>query len=404
MNYPIFGSTVFAVSSSLKSLSDSNQRLTRFNFPRCKPLSLILFTVLSLPPYAVASDPHDEHGSSEEPLELTRQDASAADINIEHVEMQQVSSMLRLPGEVTVNSYQTVKVTPRIDSQVVARHVRLGESVSKGQPLVSLSSVDMADAQGILITADRERKRLETLGSDIATESRLLDAQVSQQKAYAKALAYGMTKDQIDTLVKDGNVSAATGQFDLLAPQAGTVIYDDFVVGELIEPGIVLFEITDESIVWVEAQATGGVTHQFSENPDVRVSLDGENWFPANLVQEHHRLEERTRTRSLRLEVPNPSEILHPGQFVQVAISKTESAEVLAVPREAIIMMQGTWVVFVFDDDHGFEPREVELIESSSEWIAIQSGLEVGQEIATSNVYYLKSLLLKSSMGEGHAH
>ena len=404
MKNPTLGEAVFAVRTLLKSLIVSKQRLTNSNFSRCKPLHLIVFTVISLSQYASASDPHDEHESSEEPLEITRLEAASAEISIEYVGVQQVSEVLRLPGEVTVNSYQTAKVTPRIDSQVVARHVRLGDSVSEGQPMVSLSSVEMADAQGILIMADRERKRLEKLGSDIATESRLLDAQVSQQKAYAKALAYGMTKDQIDSLVKDGNVSAATGQFDLLAPQGGTVIYDEFVVGELIEPGRVLFEITDESIVWVEAQATGGVTHQFSEKPDVRVSLDGDNWFPANLVQEHHRLEERTRTRSLRLEVQNPSEILHPGQFVQVAISKTKSAEVLAVPREAIIMMQSTWVVFVYDDDHGFEPREVELIESSSEWIAIQSGLEVGEEIATSNVFYLKSLLLKSSMGEGHAH
>jgi cobalt-zinc-cadmium efflux system membrane fusion protein len=404
MKIPPLGGAVYAVSTLLKLLFASNQRLTTNYFSKCKPLYLIVFSVLSLPPYATASGPHDEHGSSEEPLELTRQEAASAEISIEYVAVQQVSEVLRLPGEVTVNSYQTAKVTPRIDSQVVARHVRLGDSVSKGQPMVSLSSVEMADAQGILIMADRERKRLETLGSDIATESRLLDAQVSQQKAYAKALAYGMTKDQIEMLVKDGNVSAATGQFDLLAPQAGTVIFDEFVVGELIEPGRVLFEITDESMVWVEAQATGGVTHQFSDNPDVRVSLDGDNWIPASLVQEHHRLEERTRTRSMRLEVQNPSEILHPGQFVQVTISKTTSAEVLAIPSEAIIMMQGTWVVFVFDDDHGFEPREVELIESTSEWIAIQSGLEVGEEIATSNVFYLKSLLLKSSMGEGHAH
>ena len=61
-----------------------------------------------------------------------------------------------------------------------------------------------------------------------------------------KVIAYGMTERQVEQLLKSGDASKATGGFDLLSLQDGTVIRDDFVAGELIEPGRVLFEIRDD--------------------------------------------------------------------------------------------------------------------------------------------------------------
>jgi cobalt-zinc-cadmium efflux system membrane fusion protein len=37
-------------------------------------------------------------------------------------------------------------------------------------------------------------------------------------------------------------------------------------------------------------------------------------------------------------------------------------------------------------------------------WIEIREGLSAGDEIATAGIFHLKSLILKSEMGEGHAH
>ena len=60
---------------------------------------------------------------------------------------------MRVPGEVVINAYRSARVTTRITAQVVARHVTLGNHVEPGQPLVTLSSVEMAEAQGMLIVA-----------------------------------------------------------------------------------------------------------------------------------------------------------------------------------------------------------------------------------------------------------
>ena len=68
-----------------------------------------------------------------------------------------------------------------------------------------------------------------------------------REQARARVSAYGMTEEEIKQLVASGKAELANGRFQLLAPQDGTVIRDDFIVGELVEPGRVLFEISDES-------------------------------------------------------------------------------------------------------------------------------------------------------------
>src|SRR3546814_14610812 len=71
-----------------------------------------------------------------------------------------VSEELRAPGEVLDNAYGTTLITPRVEALIVRRHARLGEEVPDGAPLVTLSSVDVADAQAELRIAEQEWERV----------------------------------------------------------------------------------------------------------------------------------------------------------------------------------------------------------------------------------------------------
>ncbi len=308
------------------------------------------------------------------------------------------------PGEVILNAYRTAQVTPRISAQIMARHARLGERVEKGQPLVTLSSVAMAEAQGGLLEAHVEWRRVKKLGRKVVSERRYIAAQVARQQAHARVRAYGMTEAQIRALLKHGDASRATGEFELLAPQAGTVIRDDFVVGEFIEPGRVLFEISDETVLWVEAQLAPALAARIADDAPARVRPDGGTaWVPGRVVQRHHRLDETTRTLSVRVEVENRDDLFHPGQFVEVALQTAETAPLLAVPRAAVILMEGSPTVFKVEGDE-LHPQPVETGQIRGDWTEIRSGLAPGEEIVVQGVFVLKALLLKSKMGEGHAH
>ena len=147
---------------------------------------------------------------------------------------------IQAPGGVKANAYATVVVSPRVAAQVVRRQAKLGDAVTAGQPLVTLSSVEVAEAQGALIVAEREWQRVKTLGADAVSAKRYTEAQVARDQANAKLRAFGLGSAEVSALLRAGS-SRANGDFVLLAPQAGRVATDDFVVGERVEPGKPLF-------------------------------------------------------------------------------------------------------------------------------------------------------------------
>tara|TARA_R110000782_G_scaffold211777_1_gene299970 strand:- start:130 stop:1251 length:1122 start_codon:yes stop_codon:yes gene_type:complete len=356
-------------------------------------------------PVHAQEDDHDDHGEEEgSAIELSAEEQRGAGIVLDAVAPRALKETIRVPGEVVINAYRSSRVTPRITAQVAARHVTLGDSVEAGQRLVTLSSVEMAEAQGMLIVADREWQRVKSLGRETVSERRYTEAQVAQQQALAKVIAYGMTEAQAAALTRSGDASKATGAFELLAPQAGTVLQDDFIVGELIEPGRVLIDISDESVMWVEAQTVPNGMPDIDDGATARVSLDGITWLKGTVIQRHHRLDETTRTQGLRIEVDNADDRLHPGQFVEAEIVTGTGAPVLAVPSAAITMIEGAPTVFKRENGDEFHAETIKAGPTVGDWTVVMGGLNVGDEIAVDGVFHLKSLLLKSSLGEGHAH
>lgn len=303
------------------------------------------------------------------------------------------------PGEVTINAYRSSQVTSRISSQVIMRHARMGDSVKTGQKLLTLSSVEMAESQGKLLVADREWLRVKKLGRKVVSDQRYIEAQVKRQQAYASVLAYGMTESQINTLLKQGGASKATGDLELLSPQDGTVISDRFVLGQVVEPGQVLMEISDESLLWVEAQINPEDIVGIKPEIPARIHVDGDNWLNGQVVQIHRRIDETTRTLAVRIEVNNEQGLLRPGQFVKTALQISAGSKVITVPRESVTLLHGERVVFKLEGNE-LSPQLVETGAARGDWIEIKAGLKPGNAIVTKGMFLLKSLLLKSQIGD----
>lgn len=366
---------------------------------------LLVVLLLAAPLAGVAKEHEHEHGAHEEEnrVHLTASQLDAAGIRVEALTPSPVPEEIEAPGEVRLNLYATSQVTPRISAQVVARHARMGEQVKKGQPLVTLSSAQMAEAQGNLIIAARDWQRSRKLSSEMLSEQRRLESRVAYQQAFARLLAFGMTREQIEKLARTGDVTRADGTFSLLSPQDGTVIHDDFVVGQMVEPGDLLFEITDESTIWVEAHVNPERIGQVRIGAAASVGT-GKQWYPARVIQVHHALDETTRTMGVRLEVPNPGDRLHPGQFVTARIVVGQSSEpALMLPVEAVMRSpDGDWQVFVEREPGEFEPVEVEVARRLPGRVVIE-GLAPGTRVVTRGAFFVQSELAKSGF-EVHNH
>ncbi|HHJ80017.1 MAG TPA: efflux RND transporter periplasmic adaptor subunit [Candidatus Tenderia electrophaga] len=311
------------------------------------------------------------------------------------VKYQSLGDAISAPGEAILNAYRTTKVTPRTPAQVMKRHARLGDQVKKGQRLVTLSSVEMAEAQGALMEANVELRRVKKLGRKVVSEKRFVAAQIAYQQAYAKVRAYGMTKRQVESLIKTGDATRATGEFDLLSFQKGTVISDDFVVGELIEPGHVLMTISDESVLWVEARLTPEDAARIALGSPARIQV-GKHWLAGKVAQARHTLDESTRTLAVHIEVENRNDELHPGQFVTAVIEGREKQQGIIVPLAAVLRAaDGDWQVMVEAAPGRFEPKEVEVLRTVGDQMLID-GIAEGTTIVSKGAFFVQSEIAKS--------
>ncbi len=348
-------------------------------------------------------DHGDGHGHEEaSDVELTAAQRAMAGIKTMVVERSSLGEAITSPGEVMLDAYRTTRITPRIPAQVMERHVRLGDHVRKGEPLITLSSVEMAEAQGDLMEANVELRRVKKLGRKVVSEKRYVAAQIAWQQAYARVSAYGMTKKQIDSLIRTGDASRATGEFQLLSFQDGTVISDDFVVGELVEPGHLLMEISDESVLWVEARLTPDSAARVTLGSPARIQV-GDRWLDGKVVQARHTLDETTRTLALHLEVANPDDSLHPGQFVNVVIEGKEKREGIVVPVAAVLRSpDGDWQLFVETAPGRFEPQEVKVLATAGDRMLIE-GIAEGTTIVGEGAFFVQSQMAKGGF-DPHNH
>jgi RND family efflux transporter MFP subunit len=343
---------------------------------------------------------HAEH--EEGGVRLTAEQQSMAGIVVEILQPREIAGELRAPGEIQLNAYATSRVAPRIPAQIVERQAKLGDRVEKGQVLLTLSSVEMAQAQGDLLVAEREWQRVSNLGKEVVSDQRYTEARIAREQARARVSAFGMTDDEIRQLLATGKAELASGRFQLPAPQAGTVISDHFIVGELVEPGRMLFEISDESILWVEARLTPDEAAMVAVNAQATV-LVGDQAIEGRVSQVHHALDESTRTLAVRIEVPNPDDRLHPGLFVEARIASGMTEQDLAVPEEAVLRNpDGNWQVFVEHDPGEFEAREVAVVRTAAGQTVIE-GVKPGTRVVTRGAFFLQSELAKSGF-DIHAH
>ncbi len=345
---------------------------------------------------------HDEHGD-EGVATLSREQMQAAGIVVKALQPQLINSAIKAPGEVRFNTYKTASITPRISAQVIDRHVVLGQVVKKGQPLVTLSSVEMAEAQGELLVSVREWQRVKKLGRKVVSARRHTEAKIKFELAKAKVKAYGMTSRQVEALLASEDFSRANGRFELVATSDGTILKENYILGQQAEPGQELIRITDESSLWVVANVAPVISHEIEVGNSASVKFNGKV-YPAKVAQINHSLDEITRTTGIRLLVENKNDTLHPGLFVNTQIETSNHTQALAVPEAAVLRSpDGDWQVLVEQDEAGeFKGVEIELLRVT-DGKAIIEGIKAGTSVVVEGAFFVQSEIAKGGF-EIHNH
>ena len=349
---------------------------------------------------------HDAHGHGADGHEetssasLNTEQLTLAGIRVEALNAKPVNYQLYAPGEILSNGYTSYRVSPRVASVVLRRHVALGDHVKQGQPLVTLFSGNVAQAQASYRTAWPEWNRVRELGRKTVGEKRYINAKTDFEAAQATLQAFGLTSSDLRLLTSQKTLSL--GEYTLRAEIDGAVLADDFEQGQRIDAGAPLITLADEKQLWVEAHLSSKTSLTLGAGTQAEV-VAGDVRVKATVTQEAHTIDPVTRTRTVRLLVDNAEHRLHPGQFAEVFFRFRTEKPVLAVPETALMRSaDGDWTVFVEDHPGEFQPVEVELHRPLGQLREI-SGIEPNTRIVTKGAFFVASQIAKGGF-DPHNH
>jgi len=206
--------------------------------------------------------------------------------------------------------------------------------------------------------------------------------------------------------VKAGDVLAVVesehlSRFEVRSGISGTVIEQDAAPGEVIERDRAAFVVADLREVWavlalyprdLARVASGQAVHvRTPDGNEARASID----YVAPVADAH------TRAGWARVVLDNDEGGWRPGLFVTATVLEPVDVA-LRVPNDALQTVDERPVAFVRSGDR-VEARPLVLGRRGLAHMEVLSGLEAGDEVATSSVFLLKAELEKGE-GGGHHH
>jgi Cu(I)/Ag(I) efflux system membrane fusion protein len=320
------------------------------------------------------------------PITLALDRVQAIGVRTALVEKQGGGDVLRLTAAVEVPEQGRAEVHVRAAGYVEAIHVKdLGVKVKAGQPLVSVYSPEVFQAEQELVTmsgwssagvpappAAAARKKLELLG---------------------------VGRETIDRIVASGRAMRALG---ISTPISGWVTRKDVVLGSYAMPDKVLFEVADLERVYLMASLYPhqlAVVRAGDEATFTTPSLPG-HVFSTKVDLVYPEIDLSTRTARVRFRVENKDLNLRPGQFGVVEIAGRR-ADALTIPMDAVIDT-GRWVyVFVVGDGGHFEARNVELGAQIGSRLVVRAGLSEGERVVSGATFLIDAeSRLQASLAE----
>lgn len=352
---------------------------------------------------------HDE----EEQLKLGAEEIAAAGIKIEELQEQEVSEQLTVTATIRPNQDRLAHVAPRVPGRVVKVPANLGDAVKAGQTLAVLDSLEVGEAHSAWLQARTAQalakadfERAEALhGEQIIARKDHLRAHAEYEKAKAALAAAGDRLRMLGVSPAPAADGKAMSAFPLTTPFAGTVIEKHAILGELAQPDKPLFTVADLSRLWIEANLFEKDLGRVKVGAEavVTVAAYPDETFAGKLTYIAAVVDKETRTVSARVEVANADGRLKPEMFATAAIRTGGRGKGLLLPEGAVVLMQGQPTVFI-EEHGGFEPRTVELGEKLRGHVVVKAGLAAGDKVVTAGTYALKARIMKSQLGEGHAH
>lgn len=291
---------------------------------------------------------------------------------------------------------QAVIQSPQV-GKIVSLKVNPGQQVARGQVLAVVEQQVDAGTQ-IDITAQRnsidaeyqaakaQYERLKSI-EDIAAKKDLTEAK-------ARYDAARRNKEFFDS--NTGRSAGSTKLVTLTSPISGVVGTFNYAIGAVVNAGQTLFEVTNLSNVYVEAQLfaadAGKLTSasRFTVSPSTNDTVE----YTAQLVSRAQTVNQENQSQRVIFRVVNPSGQFKIGENINLRVYSNNVVRQVMIPSEAITEVNGKPAVFIKDKAEVYSISFISAGQTNGKFTVINKGAEEGERIVTANVYQMKTMYL----------
>jgi membrane fusion protein (multidrug efflux system) len=301
-----------------------------------------------------------------------------------------------------------VEIRPRVGGMLEKRVPIEGEPVKAGQLLfvidrepyiaaLAQAKASLAQSEAASLQSQRDLKRAKSLSEIDAVSQQELDAAVAKNQANLASI------DAAKAAVRSAELNL--GYTTILSPidgvmgraqlrQGGMVTANSTLLTTIyeIDRMYVNFSVSEQRMLSMQRQLGRAPSQNSRTPPPFRIFLaDGSEYLQTprlNFIDPA--VDPRTGTLALRLEVDNPHQLLHAGQFARVQVAAQQDPNAIVVPQRAVQDLQGKNYVWIVDAGEHAQQRDVQLgPRVGSDW-QVQQGLKAGDVVIVDGVQHLK--------------
>jgi membrane fusion protein, heavy metal efflux system len=302
------------------------------------------------------------------------------------------ASELIVTGVVTPDVSRNVPVVSLASGRVVAIHARLGDTVKKGQLMLSIRSDDVAggfDAYRKAVADELLARKQLNRAVDMYAHGAvaLQDLEVAQDTAEDAKVTLETATEHLRLLGNDPN--KPMGMVDIIAPVSGVITDQEVTNAAAVQAfsSPSPFTISDLSSVWIvcDVYENDLAKVRLGDTAELTLNAYPDHMFKGRVNNIGAILDPNIRTAKVRIEVQNPG-TMRIGMFAKATFRGQTSEMHTVVPASAVLHMHDRDFVFVPAPNKKFRRLEVvggELLPGDTSQQEIKSGLEPGQQVVT---------------------
>ncbi|WP_323590960.1 efflux RND transporter periplasmic adaptor subunit [Aliarcobacter butzleri] len=340
--------------------------------------------------------------------------AFSSEITLENTEKRLFEKSVEINSKVIQLPSSKQSLMALLDGKIVKYYVKEGDIVKKGDKIALIQSIELSKMSAEYLSLKEQLKSIEenyqgsfTLNKkDIISKQELNLLNIQRKDISSKLETVISQLKTLDIDVKD--IKNTISEYVLFSQNSGIVSSLLKTEYSAVTQDTEIVTIVKANSFYLKSYLPVAYSEYLKVGQKISTNFNGKNIisYIEKILPE---LDETTQRIIVLSNIEDEKIKLYPNLYLGSTLYYDTDKEYIAVKKTALSFLNNEWVIFVPDEEKTkheqeekmFKPLNIKIIQENDEYVAVD-GVEENQKYVSDEPYKVKSIILKSSLSEGH--